>query len=89
MERQFGNTGRIVDISAWTWNIWGDRTDNILLSENVFEVVLANFCYNCGANASVAVRKIATNQKDYHNCSSCVIVCWIAKVHQSITVKKC
>ena len=60
-----------------------------LLSENDFEVVLATFsCYDYGANASEAVQKIATDQKDYHKCSSCVIVYWIAKIYQSITVKK-
>ena len=46
------------------------------LSENDFEAVLATFCcYDYGANASEAVLKIATDQKDYHKCSSCVIVC--------------
>ena len=47
-----------------------------LFSENDFEAVLATFCcYDYGANASEAVQKIATDQKDYHKCSSCVIVC--------------
>ena len=60
-----------------------------LLSENDFEAVLATFsCYDHGASTSEAVQKIATDQKDYHKCSSCVIVCWIAKIYQSITVKK-
>ena len=60
-----------------------------LLSENNFEAVLANFCcYDYGANSSEVVQKIATNQKDYHKCSSCFIVCLIAKIYQSITVKK-
>ena len=41
-----------------------------LLSENDFEAVLATFCcYDYGANASEAVQKIATDQKDYHKCS--------------------
>ena len=58
-----------------------------LLSENDFEVVLATFCcYEYGANASEAVQKIATDQNDYHKCSSCAIVCRIAKIYQSITV---
>ena len=44
--------------------------------ENDFEAVLANFCcYGYGTYASEAVQKIATDQKDYHICSSCVIVC--------------
>ena len=41
-----------------------------LVTENDFQAVLA-----IGANASEAVQKIATDQKDYHKCSSCVIVC--------------
>ena len=46
------------------------------LSENDFEAVLATFCcHDCGANASEAVQKIASDQKDYHKCSSCVIAC--------------
>ena len=47
-----------------------------LLSENNFEAVLATFCcYDFGANASEAIQKISTDQKDYYKCSSCVIVC--------------
>ena len=47
-----------------------------LFSENDFEAVLATFCcYGYGANASEVVQKIATDQKDYYKCSSCVIVC--------------
>ena len=39
----------------------------VFLSENNFQTVLANFCCDdYGANASEAVEKIATNQKDYH-----------------------
>ena len=60
-----------------------------LLSENYFEAVLATFCcYDYGTNASEAVQKVSTDQKDYRKCSSCVIVCLIAKIYQSITVKK-
>ena len=44
-----------------------------LLCENDFEAVLATFCcYDYGASASEAVPKIATDQKHYHKCSSCV-----------------
>ena len=47
-----------------------------LFRKNDFQVVLATFCcYDCGANASEAVQKIATDQKGYHKCSSFVIVC--------------
>ena len=47
-----------------------------LPSENDFEAVLATFCcYDYGANASKAVQKIVTDQKDYHKCCLCVIVC--------------
>ena len=60
-----------------------------MLSENDFEAVLANFYYyDYDANASEAVQKISADQKDYHKCSSSVIICWIAKIYQSITVKK-
>ena len=57
--------------TAKNGNFW-----EILLSENDFEVVLATFyCYDHGAKASEAVQKIATDQKDYRKCSSCVIIC--------------
>ena len=56
-----------------------------LLSENDFEAVLATFyCSDHGAKASEAVQKIATDQKEYHKCSSCVIICLIAKIYLSI-----
>ena len=59
------------------------------LSENDFEAILATFCcYEYSANASEEVQKITTDQKGYSKCSSCVIVCWIAKTCQSVTVKK-
>ena len=41
-----------------------------LVTENDFQAILA-----IGANASEAVQKITTDQKDYHKCSSRVIVC--------------
>ena len=60
-----------------------------LISENEMEAVLASFCcYDYGANASKAAEKIATNEKDHHKCSLCVIVCWIVKIYQSIKEKK-
>ena len=47
-----------------------------LLSENDFEVVLANFCcFGYGTIASEAFQKISTDQNDYHECTSCIIVC--------------
>ena len=53
----------------------GDFWDE-LLSENDFEAVLATFCcYDHGAKASEVVQKIATDQKEYRKCSSCVIIC--------------
>ena len=56
-----------------------------LLSENDFEAVLANFsCYDYDAKASEAVQKNAADQKEYRKCSSCVIICWIAKIYLSI-----
>ena len=37
------------------------------IHQNNFEAVLATCCcYDYGANASKAVQKIATDQKDYH-----------------------
>ena len=61
-------------LDAWTWNIWGGRTENTskqkkmvpsfceeLLIENDFETVLVNFyCYDYGAYASETVQKIST-----------------------------
>ena len=56
-----------------------------MLSENDFDAVLASFCcYDCGADAFEAVQKIATDQKEYHKCTSCVMLCWIAKIYLSI-----
>ena len=47
-----------------------------LLNEKDFEAVLATFCcYDYGTNTSEAVQNIAIDQKDYPQCSSCVIVC--------------
>ena len=61
-----------------------------LPSENEFEAVLTTlttfYCYDYGANASEAARKIATDQRDYDKCSSCIIVCWIARIYQLVTV---
>ena len=49
-------------------------------SANDFEAVLVTFCYyEYGVNASEAIEKITTDQKDYHKCSLCVIICCIAK----------
>ena len=37
--------------------------------------ILATFCrYDLGAKASEAVQKIATDQKEYRECSSCIII---------------
>ena len=60
-----------------------------LLSVNDLEAILATFCcYGYGYDASEAVQKIATDHEEYHQCSSCVIVCWITNIYQSITVPK-
>ena len=65
---------RVFDLAHENSKKW--RRCEKLLSENNFEAVLATFCcYKYGANASEAVQNIATDQKDYHKCSSCVIVC--------------
>ena len=51
-------------------------------SGNDFEAALATFCcYDYGANASEAIEKIATDQKDYHKCFLCVIVFCIANAY--------
>ena len=56
-----------------------------MLSKNDFEVVLATFSsYDHGAKVSEEVQKIGLNQKEYHKCSFCVIMCWIAKIYLSI-----
>ena len=55
-----------------------------LLSENDFWVVLGTFCCcDHGAQASQAVQKIATDQKESRKCSSCVVVCKITKMYLS------
>ena len=60
-----------------------------MLSEIDFEAVLATFYfYDYGANTSKAVQKIPADRKDYYKFSSCVIVSWIAEIHQLITVEK-
>ena len=47
-----------------------------LLGEDYFEAGLVIFCcYDHGVKASDAVQKITSDQKEYHKCSSCVIVC--------------
>ena len=47
-----------------------------------FDAILAIFGYYCyDTNASEAVAKIATDEKDYHKCSFCFIVC-IAVAYQ-------
>ena len=58
-----------------------------MLSENQFEVVLATFCcYDHGTKVSGAVQKIATDQKEYRKCSSCVVICWIAKIKMYLPI---
>ena len=43
------------------------------LNQSDFEAVLATFWYyDYGVNASEAVQKMATDQKDYQKCISCV-----------------
>ena len=59
-----------------------------LLNENGIEAVLATFyCYECGVTASEAVQKMATDQKDYQKCSSCVYNL-LNRQNISITVRK-
>ena len=72
--------------TAKNGNFWEE-----LLIENDFETVLATFCrYDNGDKASEAVQKIATDQKEYLKCSSCVIIWRIAKIYLSInSSEKC
>ena len=52
------------------------------LCEDDFNAALAIFrSYGYSANASVAVEKIATDEKDYRKCSLWVIL-WIATAYQ-------
>ena len=87
-DNRAGNTGRIVKYFClnlkylgWPYREYIKTAKYVafceeLLCENDFEAVLATFCcYDYGANASEAVQIIATDQKDYHKCSYCVIVC--------------
>ena len=63
------------------------------LNKDGFEADVATFyCYGYeksgyDTNVSQAVQNIFTDQKDYHKCSLCVIVCCISSI-SSITVKK-
>ena len=60
-----------------------------LLSENNIEAFLDTLCcYDHGVKASEAVQKIATDQKVYLKCSSCVIISWMAKIYLAITLTK-
>ena len=54
------------------------------LSENELKAVLATFCCSDGGlNVFETVKKIAKDQRGYHKCSLCVIVCCRAeKYHQ-------
>ena len=70
--------------TAKNGNFWEE-----LLSGNDFEAVLATFCsYDHGTRTSEAVQKTVTDQKEYGKWTSCVIVCWIAKIHLSINSEK-
>ena len=81
------NRKRVVGTLAWTWNFWGDRTGNTSKQRKgclqwgfsfLFEI-FRSYCYS--AKVSEAVVKIATDEKDYHKCSLCIIV-WIATAYQ-------
>ena len=81
LERSEVALQRIHQNSKKWWLLWGIAQWKWL--------TLATFCcYDYGTNAFEVVQKIATDQEDFHKCSSCLIVCWIAKIYQSITVKK-
>ena len=64
-----------LEISGWPYRTYIETAKNggcyeELLSENDFEAVLASFCcFDHDVNASEAVQKIATDQKEFHKCS--------------------
>ena len=63
---------------------YGDFWEELVI-ENDFEAILATFCcYDHGVKVSEAIQKITTDQKEYRKSSSCVIICWIAKIYLSI-----
>ena len=69
-----GNTSKQQKIVAFVRNY---------LVKMTLKTVLFTFgCYDYGTNASEAVQKTASNRKEYHKCSLCVTVCWIAKIYQ-------
>ena len=75
---------------GWTYRAYIKTAKNghfweELLNKNNFEAVLATFCYyDNGAKDSEVIQKIATDQKEYRKCSSCVTICCIAKIYLSI-----
>ena len=79
---------------GWAYRVYIKTAKNCdfcgeLAGENDFETVLGTFCcYDHGAKASEAVQKIATDQKEHYKRSSCVIICWIAKIYLSINNSK-
>ena len=85
-ERYFGNTScwyfcLNLKYLGWPYRVYIKTAKNggfceECFIENDFKAVLATFyCYKYGANTSEAVQIIATNQKDYHKYSSCVLIC--------------
>ena len=83
---------KIIKIKLFDWHAiifsaigWMD----IPYREYIKTAKIGGFCEEMLCeNSSEAVQKIARVRRDYHKCSSCVIVCWIAKIYQSITDKK-
>ena len=57
------------------------NSEKAVLTVRIFFFFFIFRCYCYSAKASEAVVKIATNEKDYHKCSLCVIV-WIATACQ-------
>ena len=94
LKRHKWRTGRTA-----TWNIWGGRTKNTLKQQKMVTFVSncsMKMTLRLFWSLSVAMTMVPTllrqfrrslDQKDYHKCSSCVIVCWIAKTYQSTTMK--
>ena len=99
--KKSGNTGLIVDIFPWTWNIW--VTAQIILQNSEKWWLLSGIAqwkwlWDCFSDFLLlwpwCQRFWGSSEDCYRSkklsqiCSSCVVVLWIAKIHQSITVRK-
>ena len=56
----------------------------VKITLRLFQPLFLLCCYDHGAKSSEAVQKIATDQREYHRCPSCAIICCVAKIYLSI-----